>query len=259
LKSVSAAAETLPAPPNTVAQESGNAFSTPVAASQDNVAGQQPSQWQRGIQGNYVVYQPPMDRGVSPGMANAFTQGGTSRPIPSNFGPPAQVPSAFSDGNTANVRTYVVPAPGQSQFAVMQPAPMDRSPTPPRPVVSTKSSSEGSNVQLMAMLRDSLFPSQREAAAEALATRDWRADPRIIDTLVKSARNDEAPMVRAECVRSLSRFGVASTPIMDVCQALKSDPDPKVRQEADQTLKLLATYGRATDPMVRPATATQPK
>ena len=44
-----------------------------------------------------------MDQGVSPAMENAFTRTGTERPIPANFGPSAQMPNAFHDGNSTVV------------------------------------------------------------------------------------------------------------------------------------------------------------
>ena len=58
--------------------------------------------------------------------------------------------------------------------------------------------------------------------------------------LVKAAKEDPAPVVRAECVHSLAQMGVATLPVVQLCQALKADPDPRVRKEAEQALLTLA-------------------
>ena len=38
-----------------------------------------------------------VDQGVPPGLANAFTEGGTTRPIPADFGPLPAPGNAFGD------------------------------------------------------------------------------------------------------------------------------------------------------------------
>src|SRR5262249_37641409 len=155
--------------------------------------------------------------------ANAFTQGGTERPIPANFGPPAQVPNAFADGNSAPV-TYVAPMPQMQGTARAQPSPMDRGPVAWRPsAVAPPASGPGGTAQRMAVLRDSLLPRQRADAAEALAQHDWHKEPQVVDALLKAAKEDPAPLVRAECVRSLGRLGVNTVPVVATCEALKND------------------------------------
>jgi hypothetical protein len=92
----------------------------------------------------------------------------------------------------------------------------------------------------MATLRDALYPSQRECAAETLATVDWRAHPYVVGALVTAAREDPAATVRADCVRCLARMNVNTTPVITTIQGLRTDTDPRVRQEADQALTILA-------------------
>src|SRR5262249_13611260 len=57
---------------------------------------------------------------------------------------------------------------------------------------------------LMQTLRDALYPSQREFAAEALASMDWRTHPQVFDSLLTAAHDDPAPTVRTTCVRCLA-------------------------------------------------------
>ena len=83
--------------------------------------------------------------------------------------------------------------------------------------------------QLTGILHDSLYPSQREWAAESLASMDWRRQPQIVDVLVERAKNDPAPTVRAECVRSLGRMKADTVGAVEVVKALRSDSDAQVR------------------------------
>jgi HEAT repeat protein len=91
----------------------------------------------------------------------------------------------------------------------------------------------------MVVLRESLYPSQREDAAELLGSLDWRGHPEAVDLLVDRARQDPAPTVRAECVRSLGRMRANTLPVVEVVKALQSDEDPYVRHEADDAYAAL--------------------
>jgi hypothetical protein len=86
--------------------------------------------------------------------------------------------------------------------------------------------------QLSSILHDSLYPSQREWAAESLASMDWRREPRIVDLLIERANQDPAPTVRAECVRSLGRMNANTAAAVAAVKGLQSDSDDRVRQEA---------------------------
>ena len=60
--------------------------------------------------------------------------------------------------------------------------------------------------QLSVLMHESVYPSQREWAAERLASFDWRQQPQAVELLIERAKQDPAPGVRAECVRSLVRM-----------------------------------------------------
>ena len=60
----------------------------------------------------------PYDVGTPPGLANAFTNGSTSRPIPADFGPPRHPTNAFHDEGAA-----LMTLPPQLQPALPPPPP----------------------------------------------------------------------------------------------------------------------------------------
>jgi hypothetical protein len=97
--------------------------------------------------------------------------------------------------------------------------------------------------QLLEMLEDSMYPSQREWAADKLATYDWRIHGTVAQALMNSARKDPAATVRAACIRSLGKMNITTVPAITTIQALKTDRDLRVRQEAEQTLVTLIPTG----------------
>jgi hypothetical protein len=90
--------------------------------------------------------------------------------------------------------------------------------------------------QSLRVLRDALYPSQREWAADALSRVDWRTNPQVVPALVAAAREDPAATVRAACVRSLARMNANGVMVLEALQALKTDTDPRVRQEVEAAL-----------------------
>jgi hypothetical protein len=151
-------------------------------------------------------YYPPMsppvvNAGTPTGMANAFTPAGNTRPIPADFAPPQFAANGFSapaqqeDGAGPN---QPVPPPLPGYFPPMAargygPASYAAAYGPP-----TGQMGEAASVpQLMATLRGSLLPSQREWAADRLAELDWRTSPQVVDALVTAAHADPAATVRA--------------------------------------------------------------
>ena len=86
-------------------------------------------------------------------------------------------------------------------------------------------------------LRDSIYPEEREKAAEALGAFDGWSNPNAVQALIEAARSDAAPTVRAASLHSLTRMNIHSAPVASVAQALKTDPDPRVRIEAAQALQ----------------------
>jgi hypothetical protein len=97
--------------------------------------------------------------------------------------------------------------------------------------------------QLLEMLENSMYPSQREWAADKLATYDWRTHNTVVQALVTAAGKDPAATVRAACVRALGKMNVTTVPVITTIQALKSDHDLRVRQEVEQTLAVLIPTG----------------
>ncbi|HMC67390.1 MAG TPA: HEAT repeat domain-containing protein, partial [Gemmataceae bacterium] len=89
---------------------------------------------------------------------------------------------------------------------------------------------------LLATLRDDLYPSQREYAAECLATSETKANTQAVEALMIAAKSDPAATVRAACVRCLTKMNVNGPAMIAMLHSLKTDADPRVRQAADQAL-----------------------
>jgi hypothetical protein len=207
------------APPSRAAQAAvqvndrgGNAFSGPAMAG--------PAQGGPEVANAFSSGTPPMVQGGYPAMMPAMAQGG--RPMVMPAGP-------------------MPPAPGYAQAAMMPVVnPTMMVPPNPNAVQPVGFGQDGASLpQLQAMLRDSLYPSQREWAADRLALHDWRVEPQVLDSLLTAAREDPAPMVRAGCVRSLAKMRANTVPVVAVVQALRGDADPRVREEVDQALATL--------------------
>jgi hypothetical protein len=97
--------------------------------------------------------------------------------------------------------------------------------------------------QLLAVLRQAPSVPQREWAADNLANVNWQENPAVAEALFKAARQDAAPTVRQTSVRSLMNMGVYTPSAIAVFQALKADPDGRVRLEAEAALRNLG-YGQ---------------
>jgi hypothetical protein len=224
------------------------------------------------------------DQGIPSGLTNAFTHGGNMRPIPADFGVPVPPENAFQatylnttefmgPGAPAGVGagmpapTYPVPAgyvgwrPGcvpvsqaPAYLPTYQVSGYQRAPLAP-PVQRDGLPEGATTSQLFGMLKDSLYPSQREWAADCLSQQDWRAQPQIIVALVRGAKEDPAPAVRAGCVRALGHMKVNTLPIVQAVQSLKYDRDPRVRHEVEEALAAMGAPVEAREG-VRPASAT---
>ena len=107
---------------------------------------------------------------------------------------------------------------------------MDRRTTP----LAQAGQDSGTMAQLIGVLQNSPYPAQREWAATNLSTFDWRMYPHLTMVLIQAARQDSAPIVRAAAVYSLSRLNAQTEPVLSTLQTLRSDADPRVRQEAEQ-------------------------
>ena len=183
--------------------------------------------------------------GVPEGMGNAFTSAGSTRPIPADLTRSYYDPNAFHQSGMggAEGRPVLLTRPAQPTGLVMMPPPqLPVMPMPqqmyvPMPVPASPQVTTG---QMLAQLRDSVMPSEREMAAEALSRCDWRRNPGVIQGLVGAAKADPAPAVRAACVRALGRMKVNTLPVVTAVTALKSDGDIRVRQEVEQALAVMS-------------------
>ncbi len=172
---------------------------------------------------NPAVY----DTGIPAGAANAFTRTSSTRPIPADFGPTAQNPNAFlmnGMGGAYNrpVATGYDPRMSYQQMPVMPMA---------RPAG-----------QMMAMLRGSIMPSEREYAAVMLSQCNWHAEPEAVAAITTAAKSDPAPAVRVCCIKALARMKVNTMPVYEALVELKTDKDLGVRQEAEQTLATMTKH-----------------
>jgi hypothetical protein len=90
--------------------------------------------------------------------------------------------------------------------------------------------------QLQTVLRDSMMPSEREMAAEALSEFHPQQDATIVPALLRAASDDPAGTVRAACVHGLVKMNANGSEVVGVLMNLKADPDHRVRREAHQAL-----------------------
>lgn len=205
---------------------------------------------------------PPMaDVGVAEAMGNAFTLAGTRRPIPADFGGTPQEPNGFGDavpqaqGQGSPPRAYGMAMPGMQRPTMPNPTvmaarmPIGANPlmsVPPTPIAppAAVAARPKTAPQLMTTLKESLFPSEREWAAEQLSEQTGPAQPQVVQSLMQSAKDDPAATVRASCVHALAHMKVGSKEVAALVQSLKADRDPRVRHEAEEafeTLGLAAT------------------
>ena len=114
--------------------------------------------------------------------------------------------------------------------------------TSPPPDMVRKKSLEAHSVHTMiGQLKDSLYPSQREWAAEGLTAANWKVHPQVIAALCTAALEDPAPSVRARCAKSLAAMNVRSEAALGAIRKLQTDKDDAVRAEADEAFKVLGT------------------
>src|SRR5262249_42568518 len=112
----------------------------------------------------------------------------------------------------------------------------------------------------MTTLRESLYPAQREWAAQNMASLDPATHPQVGQALLLSARQDPAATVRAGCVNCLARMKVCNAQVIADLTALKADGDSRVRQEVEQALvRLTPGQARSSDQLdVQPVRAEEP-
>ncbi|HJZ55764.1 MAG TPA: HEAT repeat domain-containing protein [Gemmataceae bacterium] len=215
-----------------------NAFSGPAPAQNAPPTPPTPNQGMpnQAMAGGY----PPVPPMANPAMAGGYPQGapmpnpalaGGYPPRPGGYAPPLPPPNMpmmpppppFAP---ASYYHYAAPVPG-----VMTP--------PSAPGYSQAQQGAGATLsvpQLLQMLRDSDFPSQRESAAELLGGVNGRSSPEAVQALVTAAKADPAAMVRVCCIRSLMKMQANTVPVVTAVQELKNDPDPRVRDAVGEAL-----------------------
>jgi hypothetical protein len=185
-------------------------------------------------------------------------------PLPSAPLPPALPPKA----QVEELPTAVMPAALPTSYgtpAAALPTSYPALPEYPVPTSTTAAQTFPSKASpaapLLAQLRDSLMPSERELAVLALSKFDVRACPEVVQALIAAAQQDPAPGVRVASVRSLARMGAHTEVVMTVLQSMQSDSDPRVRQEVDQALQELNAMlnGAASQGAGQPAAAPVPQ
>ena len=75
-------------------------------------------------------------------------------------------------------------------------------------------------------MHESLYPSQREWAADRLASFDWRRQPQAVELLIERAKQDAAPSVRVECIRSLGRMTSDAPGVVEAVRLCRFDSTP---------------------------------
>jgi hypothetical protein len=169
---------------------------------------------------------------IRPGSASMMAQA-TPPSASTNIMNSGLVTTGFQGSGFPNA---VVPA----SFHTMTYQPMTYQPMMPTAHLTPVKPTADNIHQMEATLRDSLYPSQREWAAESMAAVDWRTHPQVVQALATAAKEDPAPTVRASCVRCLATMKVNTLPVITVVRGLKNDSDPRVRQEAERAWSVLA-------------------
>ena len=201
--------------------------------------------------------------GIPAGAGNAFTPAVTNRPIPSDMGGPGMVrpqlagplpPLPPQPLSPAMQQQMMAAAMAEQQAAMAQMAMMQQHQQmmmaqqaaeqramaearvqANRPVVDTQTP------KLLASLKDSLLPSEREMAAEGLRQSDWKANPQVVAGLTEAAKTDPSPMVRVACIKTLGAMKANAEPVIQTLELLSVDQDVRIRDEAKAARAALAT------------------
>jgi hypothetical protein len=222
-------------------------------------------------------YVPPAPGSAAQGqLGNAFSSDLDPRPAAGVFGPSGPPPMMTPPPGYGPMHAGLPPAPyGPVVRMPSAPNPMGKETQlamlpPPRTtgVVQTgyqapaaPASTGMGPQQLTGMLRDALYPSQREWAADKLSALDWKQNDAAVQELTKGVHDDPAPSVRAACIRALAKMKADSYAVVSAVQAAKKDADARVRSEADQALGVLTPGATAPAPLpaaVQPAAVVMP-
>jgi hypothetical protein len=183
----------------------------------------------------------------NPHMMNGYMPQGNPMPSP---GPTNNGSRMYAGPMPPNTPFAAPMMPGYPPMVPMQPMQpmqpmMPQQPMQPNPAMQQVSYQQPPTPQqamaqqveqLVKVMRESPYPSQRETAAQSLTNFDWRVSPQIIPALVQGASQDPASSVRAGCVNCLCRMGAAVEPVLGTLHQMRNDTDPRVRQEVERAL-----------------------
>ncbi len=159
-------------------------------------------------------------------MGQAAPRGMSPMLPPSPYGPVVRMPMPGNDtGKGDQLAKAPTPNNGVAQAAYRTPATVAEGGLTPQ--------------LLVRQLHESLYPSQRELAAEKLASFDPKQADGAVQALAQAVREDPAAMVRATCVRALARMRANTSPARSAIEAAKHDADPRVRTAADEAMSVL--------------------
>jgi hypothetical protein len=248
-----------PANPIPVSDEQANAFTNATQGANEAVAS---NAFSSGLtQPPAPYYRPQMPQMPQMPYPPMMAMGSGNGPPQMYNGPMAPSPVMQAGGYPnpyaamAYQRPMMMPAYPNMVMPVSYPQPMPAAMPASYPQQSAAPAQNAA--QMMLTLKDALYPSHREWAAEGLGTVDWRTNPQVVDALLLAAREDPAATVRAGCVRTLGKMNANTTTVVSTLQGLRSDADPRVRQDVDQALTSLGSAPQSV-PAMQPVPAVQP-
>jgi hypothetical protein len=180
---------------------------------------------------------PAADAGLGSTTVAAAPQTASTPPADagsaSSYGPALALPrihNGTGGGSSYCPTASVPPAPssGEEKHSVS----VDESTAPDGAVVNHR--------QMLALLKDSMYPEQRAWAADNMANFDWHISPEIAEGLIATARKDTVTAVRVASIRCLVKMNINTPEALAALEALKTDGDNWVCAEADKALTKLA-------------------
>ena len=196
------------------------------------------------------------------GMANAFTSVPNQRPIPSDVESTVAMQNAF---NPTIPKEGDMPAQGFSPQGINLNNDMARSmasgqmPANMMAYIQPESNVIPADTVLMenvVMLKNANQPSLRENAADQLSKTRGVSMNLAVQALATAVKEDPAPLVRAACIRSLTRMKINTIEVLEVINEKKTDLDPRVRMEADQAIIQLTSGSSESGNKIRQTGST---
>ena len=196
------------------------------------------------------------------GMANAFTSVPNQRPIPSDVESTVAMQNAF---NPTMPKEGDMPAQGFSPQGINPNNDMARSmasgqmPANMMAYIQPESNVIPADTVLMenvVMLKNANQPSLRENAADQLSKTRGVSMNLAVQALATAVKEDPAPLVRAACIRSLTRMKINTIEVLEVINEKKTDLDPRVRMEADQAIIQLTSGSSESGNKIRQTGST---